>query len=211
MLKLYQVEWCPECHVVRQALTELGLAFECVNVPADRDEREQLVDASGQDDVPMLFDGETAVVGADEIVAHLRERYPAPPDSSEHASRGRFRLVSRLDVPPQEVLQRVRAAFEREGFTVVAEVSGEALAPGLLPDGYTLVHVAVPSTCARVVRADPTIASAVTIPIAVYGTETGCEVAATKPAAGAWLYGVPDALSANRALTERVTKAVKEL
>ena len=25
MLTLFQVEWCPYCHVVRQAMTELGL------------------------------------------------------------------------------------------------------------------------------------------------------------------------------------------
>lgn len=211
MLRLYQVEWCPECHVVRQALTELGLTYECVNVPADRDERDQLVAVSGQDDVPLLVDGDAVISGVNEIVVHLRRHHPAPPDSAEHASRGRFRVVSKLTLSPLEALERLRVVFEQESLRIVAEIPGDSLAPGLLPEGYTLVHAAVPAAAARVVRADPTLASAVTIPVAVYGTEAGSEVAVTKPVAGVWLYGVPEALSANRALTQRVIKAVKEL
>jgi glutaredoxin len=57
MLKLYQVEWCPYCHRVRQVMTELGLTYECVNVQADRDEREELAAVSGQEGVPVLVDG----------------------------------------------------------------------------------------------------------------------------------------------------------
>ena len=39
MLTLYQAEWCPSCHTVRQVLTELGLTYVTVNVAASRDER----------------------------------------------------------------------------------------------------------------------------------------------------------------------------
>ena len=39
MLTLYQSEWCPACHRVRQVLTELGLTYIAVNVAADRDEQ----------------------------------------------------------------------------------------------------------------------------------------------------------------------------
>lgn len=211
MLKLYQVEWCPFCHRARQALTELELTYECINVPADRDEREQVVAASGQEGVPVLIDGATTIAGVNEIVAHLHGHYPAPPDSAEHASRGRFRIVSKLTLPPAEALERLRVVFAQEEIEIVAEIRGDALAPGSLPEGYTLVHAAFPAAVVTVVRADPTIAAAVTIPVAVYGTESGSEVAVTKPLAGAWLYGVPEALKTNYALTERVIKAVKEL
>ena len=34
MLTLYQVEWCPYCHRVRQVMTELGLTYITVNVQA---------------------------------------------------------------------------------------------------------------------------------------------------------------------------------
>jgi hypothetical protein len=27
MIRLYQLEWCPECHTVRQVMTELGLSY----------------------------------------------------------------------------------------------------------------------------------------------------------------------------------------
>ena len=32
MLTLYQLEWCPSCHGVRQVMTELGLTYTAVNV-----------------------------------------------------------------------------------------------------------------------------------------------------------------------------------
>jgi len=211
MLTLYQVEWCPYCHRARQTLTELELTYECINVPADRDEREQVAAVSGQEGVPVLVDGDTTIAGTVEIVAHLREHYPAPPDGAEHASRGRFRIVSKLTLPPAEALERLREVFKQERIRIVAEIPGDTLAPGLLPEGYTLVHAAVPAAVAAVVQADPTIAAAVTIPVAVYGTESGSEVAVTKPLAGAWLYDVPEALKVNYGLTSRVIKAVKEL
>ena len=34
MLTLYQAEWCPACHRVRQVMTELGLTYTTVNVPS---------------------------------------------------------------------------------------------------------------------------------------------------------------------------------
>lgn len=211
MLKLYQVEWCPHCHRARQALTELELTYECINVAADRDEREQVVAVSGQEGVPVLVDGDLTIAGTDEIIAHLRRHFPAPPDSAEHVGRGRFRIVSKLTLPPAAALERLRAVFAQEGIRVVAEIPGHALAPGGLPADYTLVHAAAPAVAARIVRADPTIAAAVTIPVAVYGTDSGSEVAVTKPPAGSWLYGVSEMLDANYALSERVIRAVKKL
>ena len=76
MLTLYQAEWCPYCHRVRQVLTELGLTYTCVNVPVQRADRTQVRELSGQDVVPVLKDGRKVLVGSDEIVAHLRAGYP---------------------------------------------------------------------------------------------------------------------------------------
>ncbi len=33
-MKLYQAEWCPFSHSVRAKLTEFGIDYELVNVPA---------------------------------------------------------------------------------------------------------------------------------------------------------------------------------
>jgi len=39
MIELYQAEWCPHSHRVRQRLTELGLDFVARQVPVDQAER----------------------------------------------------------------------------------------------------------------------------------------------------------------------------
>ena len=42
MLELWQTEWCPSSHRVRQRLTELGVSFVAHQVAVDRDARAEL-------------------------------------------------------------------------------------------------------------------------------------------------------------------------
>jgi glutaredoxin len=37
MITFHQLEWCPDCHRVRQVMTELELTYTTVNVAADKD------------------------------------------------------------------------------------------------------------------------------------------------------------------------------
>ena len=63
-LELWQTEWCPASHRVRQRLTELGLAYVVRQVPVEREDRDELVTATGLDSIPVLVaDGEVAVGG----------------------------------------------------------------------------------------------------------------------------------------------------
>ena len=39
MIELYQAEWCPHSHKVRQRMTELGLDFVARQVAADKEDR----------------------------------------------------------------------------------------------------------------------------------------------------------------------------
>ncbi len=71
MLKLYHVEWCPECEVVRNKLDELGFSYEQEIVPDVRPFRKSVVAVSGQDYVPVLVDGETVLTETHEILQHL--------------------------------------------------------------------------------------------------------------------------------------------
>jgi glutathione S-transferase len=211
MLTLYQVEWCASCHRVRQVMTELGLTYISINVHADRDEREDLVAISGQEGVPVLVDHEQVIADSSGIIEHLRSTYPPKPDSGEHASRGRFRIVTRLAVAPPEALEALAAALEKEGLAIIATAPGETIAPGRMPDGYTLVHAASSTAAAKVAAIDPTTPSAVSIAIAVYAREGGAEIAVTKPVVGAFLFGISEISAINAVLTERVIKAIKEL
>ena len=95
-MELYQAEWCPHSHKVRQRLTELGLSFTARQVPADPDERDELERIAGTNEIPALVTDEgRAVCGEDDILAWL-ERFDERPDADAH------REKSRLEVPEFE-------------------------------------------------------------------------------------------------------------
>jgi glutaredoxin 3 len=96
-VELYQSEWCPHSHKVRQRLTELGLDFRARQVAADPDDRSELQSVAGTNEIPVLVpsDGGDPVCGEDDILAYL-ERFPSRPDADEH------RAKSREEVPTFE-------------------------------------------------------------------------------------------------------------
>ena len=211
MIRFYQLEWCPECHTVRQAMTELGLTYETVNVAADRDHRADVVAVSGQSGVPVLDDGGHAYVGADEIIPHLRESYPAPADAPEHVRRGAWRLSRALGVPPGTALSRLRDALRERGLTVVAETRGTGIDPSL-PDDYVQLSVALPEAAVKAYTADPLAPAALLIPVAVVPADGGgSTVAAADPVGQVWLYGAPSLRKAQHLIKGRLAEAVKEL
>jgi len=53
-MELFQAEWCPHSHAVRQRLTELGLDFTARQVPADPKERDELERIAGTNEIPVL-------------------------------------------------------------------------------------------------------------------------------------------------------------
>ncbi|MGO9753925.1 MAG: glutaredoxin family protein [Solirubrobacteraceae bacterium] len=60
-IELWQTEWCPASHRVRQRLTELGLPFLARPVPVAREDRDALEQATGTQAIPVLVaGGETA-------------------------------------------------------------------------------------------------------------------------------------------------------
>ena len=90
---LFHVDWCPDCHVVRQKLADLGLAYEAIVVPDSRRMRTQVYEVSGQYYVPVLKDGDLVLTETDDILAYLDERYRADragaPATTEFQSQAR--------------------------------------------------------------------------------------------------------------------------
>lgn len=74
---LFHVDWCPDCHVVRQKLADLRLAYESVVVPDSRRMRAQVYEVSGQYYVPVLKDGDLVLTETADILAYLDDRYSA--------------------------------------------------------------------------------------------------------------------------------------
>lgn len=78
MPRLYQLERCPWCAAVRQALANVDVAYEIVEVPRDRALRGVVEEVSGQRIVPVLEDGDTVVWDSRRIVRYLYACYGGP-------------------------------------------------------------------------------------------------------------------------------------
>ena len=80
-LELWQTEWCPASHRVRQRLTELGLAYITHQVPVERDARAELEGATGRLTIPTPVADGKVIDGEQPILAYLQEHFIEPPDA----------------------------------------------------------------------------------------------------------------------------------
>jgi glutathione S-transferase len=78
-LELWQTEWCPASHRVRQRLTELELSFTAHQVPVAPETRAALRAATGATSIPVLVANGQIVGGEAAIVAFLDDHYSEPP------------------------------------------------------------------------------------------------------------------------------------
>ena len=70
-MTFYHTEWCPECAVVRNKLSELNIEYESIIVPDVRPFRKQVHEVSGQYYVPVLVDGRTVLTETGDILKYL--------------------------------------------------------------------------------------------------------------------------------------------
>jgi glutaredoxin/uncharacterized protein (DUF302 family) len=211
MITLYQTEWCPYCHRVRQALTELGLTYMAVNVPAANEDRVELMAIAGQDGVPVLTDGDKVYTDSGEIVEYLRATYPEPEDAEENAALGAWRAAVMVSLAPRAALARLREVLEEKGFVVLAQIKGSKI-NDRLPKEYTILQVTVPVAAVKTLDVDPLAPVAMMLPIAVVPTEDGKSVvAAADPVGQVWLYGEPELTKVQGAVKKRLREVFAEL
>ncbi len=74
-MKLYNLESCPFCIVVRRKLDDLGLKYEKIDVPESRQLRTEVIKVSGQPLVPVLVDGDVVLDDEDKIIEYLDSKY----------------------------------------------------------------------------------------------------------------------------------------
>lgn len=211
MITLYQTEWCPYCHRVRQALTELGLTYTAVNVPYVSEDRVELMALTGQAGVPVLTDGDKVYGDSDEIIAYLRATYPAPEDADEHAAHGAWRAAAMVSLAPRAALARLKELLEDKGFLILTEIEGSRISERL-PQEYVILQVAVPVAAVKTLDIDPLAPVAMMFPIAVVPTEDGKSVVASAdPVGQVWLYGDPDLTKVQSAVKKRLKQLFAEL
>lgn len=211
MITFYQLEWCPDCHRVRQVMTELELTYVSASVSADKEKRPEVIAVSGQSSVPMLQDGDKVFTSSEEIMEYLRATYPVPEDAAEHARRGAWRTSHTLSVPPRAALARLTELLEANDFTIVAQTRGPEI-DERLPEEYVLLQVAVPAAAAKAFELDPRAPTAMLLPIAVVPAEGGGSViAGADPVAQIWLFGTPGLRNVQHGVKKRLGAVLKEL
>ncbi len=76
MLKLYNLEGCPYCRMVSDALDAKAIPYKKIEVPAPRHLRKEVMAVSGQSLVPVLVDGDMVFKNEEEILKYLERKYP---------------------------------------------------------------------------------------------------------------------------------------
>jgi len=86
MPEVWQAEWCPHSHDVREVLTELAVAYVARQVAAESDDHDEMQQAVGSREIPVvrLPDGTLLDGDSDEIVVALRQRYSVPAGGAGH-------------------------------------------------------------------------------------------------------------------------------
>ena len=75
-IKLYNIDGCGYCAMVRSVLKQLDIEYETIDVPWPHRERTEVYKISGQNMVPVLVDGDLVLSDEYEIIDHLKKTYP---------------------------------------------------------------------------------------------------------------------------------------
>ena len=74
-MKLYNIDGCGYCAMVRNELAQMGIEYEKIDVPWSHPERKEVYEVSGQTTVPVLVDGDTILADEYEIIDYLKNNY----------------------------------------------------------------------------------------------------------------------------------------
>jgi glutaredoxin len=86
MIEVYQAEWCPYSHLLREKLTELGVDYVIRQAEPYPEQRSRLEDISGQRSIPVvvLEDGRVLSGETEDIIAALDELLQPWEHEEEH-------------------------------------------------------------------------------------------------------------------------------
>ena len=122
-MRLYQAEWCPFSHRVRAKLTELGVDYELVNVPASSKGRGDLEKVAGTTAIPVLVDERRIISDSTEAISYLEKKYGADPDELEvHRRELSPTVYGTLPFGIDEATGRLREALGEVDIEVLQEL-----------------------------------------------------------------------------------------
>jgi glutaredoxin 3 len=209
-MKLYQAEWCPFSHRVRAKLTELGIDYELVNVPASSKKRRGLEKVAGTTAIPVLVDGQNVISDSDEALSYLEKEYSAKPDELElHHRELSPTVYGTLPFGVDEATERLREALAEADIEVLQELD---LSSALERQGAYKVLIAADLEFLRLAaEANPGAATLALLKIAVYEEDGLSRVDAVEPEKGAGQIRSPKLNDRGLELRKRFIKTIKTL
>jgi glutaredoxin/uncharacterized protein (DUF302 family) len=209
-MKLYQAEWCPFSHRVRAKLTELGIGYEIVNVPASTKNRKELEEVAGTKAIPVLVDGERIITDSGEAITYLEQNYETDPEQLElHRRELSPTVYGTLPFEVDEATGRLREALQEGGIEVLEELDLSAF---LGREGAYKVLLAVDQEFIRVAaEANPGAAALALLEIAVYEDDGLTRVDAIEPEKVAGQIRDPELNDRGLELRKRLIRMIKAL
>src|ERR671933_702207 len=122
-MRLYQAEWCPFSHRVRAKLTELGIDYEIVNVPAATKNRDELEEVAGTRAIPVLVDGERVITDSGEAISYLEQRRDQDPEELRlHRRELSPTVYGTLPLGVAEATEQLREELAGAGIEVIGDL-----------------------------------------------------------------------------------------
>ena len=209
-MKLYQAEWCPFSHRVRAKLTELGIDYELVNVPASSKKRRDLEKVAGTTAIPVLVDGRNVISDSDEALSYLEMMYGAEPDELElHHRELSPTVYGTLPFGVDEGIARLREALAEADIEVLQELD---LSSALERQGAYKVLIAADLEFLQLAAAaNPGAATLALLKIAVYEEDGSSRVDAVEPEKEVGQIRSPQLNDRGLELRKRFIKTMKTL
>lgn len=172
---LYQAEWCPYSHRARHMLTVHGASYRIVNTPARPEDRDDLLQATGQRGIPALVIDGTVYDDAHEIGRAIADAFPADSDNmGQHERAGAPTVIGVLSSGDIDMLeQRLEEALSEVGI----ELNDDALKA---PDVVRAYELAT-NDMEAFVKAEPRVRASLPLRVVFAQHENGVSAQALLP------------------------------
>jgi uncharacterized protein (DUF302 family)/glutaredoxin len=120
-ITLFQREGCPYCQLVRKKLTLLEQPFLSVPVPVNGTDRKELIERTGQNEVPALINGDDTIIGSRNILTYLDKKFGG--SVSDHMPANSYGFSVTTNGSLEQVKERTKEALKKQGFGVLTEIN----------------------------------------------------------------------------------------
>jgi glutaredoxin 3 len=208
-MRLYQAEWCPFSHRVRAKLTELGIDYEIVNVPASTKNRDELEEVAGTRAIPVLVDGERVITDSGEAISYLEQRHEQDPEELRvHRRELSPTVYGTLPLGVDEAVERLREELARAGIEVLGDLD---LTPFTGVEAYRVLIAVDRELLELAAEANPGAAALALLEISIYEENGLTRVDAIEPEKAAGQIRDPAVNDRGLELRKRFIRIVRAL